>query len=50
MEYKKDEGTLNVFVTPKHRKYIKSMEVTIRDYKLRDRVVKLKKIRDEFRI
>ncbi|MCL4320505.1 protein kinase domain-containing protein [Cuniculiplasma divulgatum] len=50
VEYNKDDGTLNVFVTPKHRKYIKSMEVTIRDYKLRDRVVKLKKIRDEFRL
>ena len=50
VEYNKDEGILTVFVTPKYRKYIKNMEVTIRDYKMRDRVVKLKRVKDDFKL
>lgn len=48
--YYKEDGVVEIFLTPKYRKYIKGIEVTVRDYNLRDLVKKLKKINGQFKL
>lgn len=46
--YDEDNNVLSIRITPTTKKYIDRVEVTVRDFKLRDEVFKLKRRGDEF--